>query len=163
MRHIGQQAGEPGRARKYRPDFCEDVIECARLGQFPEEWCAFLGVTYGRMWLWRKQYREFKDALDQARMEMEAFWAREAREAVNSKDFRQTALLVEILRKRLPHLWGREGAVDQLHPLSGMILEQDEGTITPEQLPSVSDEVLKERIETLLERRRRQAEMHKVD
>lgn len=164
MKRIGVQPGELARNSLYTGDQCFMVMELAQEGKMPEEWAAALGVNYHTFWYWRKRHPEFRAATDNARIVLEAYWAKAMREVAEGtiQTKVRPEVLLEIVRKRLPHLWGKDGQVDQLQPPPGVELdEDDERSIPFSDIPKITDERLQERINALLERRGRGSVPHK--
>lgn len=107
LMRIGQQPGEPSRRSIYDADLhCQMVRDLAQQGKFPESWCAAIGVTMQTMRDWVLAYPEFKDAVIIARHLLTAYWTEYVHTNLKNPDLKQ-GLLVELLRKRFPEIWGK--------------------------------------------------------
>ena len=62
-----------GRPTKYRPEFCEQVIELGKLGKSIEQIGGALDVGTRTLFAWRDEYEEFQHALERAK-EYEMIW-----------------------------------------------------------------------------------------
>jgi hypothetical protein len=143
------------RQSKYSPEYCNTVCLLAQGGKFPEQWCATIGVTLMTLHNWVKAYPEFREAVVIGRHLIAAYWTQRAVEAIDQPKTRQ-ALLIEILRKRLPELWGDKARED----VWGMLAVGQDMEISAQgnSLRNLTDEELKERLEML---RRREAIMER--
>jgi hypothetical protein len=115
LRIIGQQPGEEGRANKYEPGHCQLIRDMAQDGQFPENWCARIGIHMETMRNWCREHPEFLEAVRVARVLLTDYWTQKAREMAitpASATLKPSErVLVEILRKRFPELWGLDPPV----------------------------------------------------
>lgn len=106
---IGPAPGEQ-RALKYDPEFCWTVRQMGQDGQFPEEWCAEIGITMSTLFNWANIYPDFDQAVREAWHLLNAYWTAKARHVVEQpllySDLKATVFL-EILRKRFPETWGK--------------------------------------------------------
>jgi hypothetical protein len=106
---IGQQPGDEGRASKYDPEHCMTIRLLAQDGKFPEEWAAHIGVHMGTLRNWANTHPEFREAVLIARVLITTWWTDRARKYAEGKKGNQL-VLVEVLRKRFPELYGRAPA-----------------------------------------------------
>ena len=82
-------------ALKYRgEEYCVLVISMGRQGEFPEQWCAQMGVAMSTMYNWAARYPEFDEACRTAWTALSAYWTQ------------AVSLLLELLRRRFPDTWG---------------------------------------------------------
>jgi hypothetical protein len=103
---IGQQPGEPGRARKYFPEACQVVKDLAQKGKFPEYWCGILGIAPRTLRYWVQVHEEFREACEIARIILTAWWTSYTQAHLTDVNLK-TAPLIETLRKRFPELYGK--------------------------------------------------------
>ena len=68
-----------GRPNKYKPEYCERVIELGRLGMSVVEMAADIGVGKTTLERWREAHEEFRCALDDARDFAQAWWESQGR------------------------------------------------------------------------------------
>lgn len=119
---IGQQPGDEGRASKFDPEYCMKIRLLAQEGKFPEEWAAHIGVHMATMRNWASTHPEFREAVQIARVLLATWWTNKAREFTDKKGGNQM-ILVEVLRKRFPELYGK-------HPKDAF-----DFILTPEEVP----------------------------
>ena len=94
-------------ALKYRPEFCKLVVDLARQGRFPEEWCTQIEISLSTMYNWATRYPAFDEACRVAWTALSAFWTRELIEAARGKAC-DSKILLELLRRRFPDTWGAD-------------------------------------------------------
>ena len=93
-------------ALKYRgEEHCALIKSMAHKGEFPEQWCAQLGIALSTMFNWAARHPEFDEACRVAWTALSAFWTRELIEATRGNS-RDTKILLELLRRRFPDTWG---------------------------------------------------------
>jgi transposase len=76
-----------GRPSKYKPEFCERVLEMAAEGCSWAEYAAEFGIDRTTLYDWAASHEEFSTALTRAKALEQAWWEREARLGVRSKEF----------------------------------------------------------------------------
>lgn len=76
-----------GRPSKYKPEYCERVLEMAAEGMSMAEYAAEFGIDRATLYHWGEEHPEFLTALTRAKSLEQAWWEREARLGVRSKDF----------------------------------------------------------------------------
>lgn len=163
---IGQKAGEQGRALKYDPEFCWTVRQMGQAGQFPEEWCARIGITMGTLFNWANTYPDFDQAVREAWHLLNAYWTAKARQVVENpllySDLKATVFL-EILRKRFPETWGKHPRnTQETFETRNASMEGTASPLTdPNRLRDAKIDELEQRLRTL--RARREAEEPKKD
>ncbi len=86
-------------------EHCRLVKSMARNGEFPEQWCAKIGIAMSTMYNWANRYVEFDEACQLAWVYLTAFWTQQTVEAARG-GAQNTKLLMEILKKRFPDTWG---------------------------------------------------------
>lgn len=151
---IGQQPGEPGRALKYDQAFCDRVRDFAQRGMWPEEWCAHLGISMTTLYRWANEHPEWEEAIIIGWHLLSAHYARLARENLLNPDLRATVLM-EVLRKRFPGIWGRDPKGTQDHfEARNRTADGEKPLLDPSEVRAASDDALREAIGRLEERRR---------
>lgn len=68
-----------GRPSKYRPEFCEKIIELAKTGAGMAEWALACEVDRTSLYDWAEAHEEFSTALSRAKLEEQAWWERAGR------------------------------------------------------------------------------------
>lgn len=76
-----------GRPTKYKPEYCERVIEMATEGASMAEYAAEFGIDRTTLFDWRDQHEEFSTALARAKVLEQAWFEREARMNMRNKEF----------------------------------------------------------------------------
>jgi len=70
-----------GRPTKYKPEFCETVVDCGKAGMGKAEIASQLGVCRDTLLEWSKGKPEFSDAIKRAEEESLAWWEKQGRTA----------------------------------------------------------------------------------
>ncbi|WP_395542725.1 hypothetical protein [Neotabrizicola sp. sgz301269] len=154
MQLIGQQAGETSRNAKYDPAHCDTVRLLAQGGEFPEAWCATIGVTPQTMRNWAAEHEEFREAIIQGRILLQTFWTRDIVE--NRTNPNAKPGLYSLIARRFRDLYGRDGGVD----LTAWFLNEKQPTVATEapagagaiHPPTMSDDALQRRLDELRRR-----------
>ena len=76
-----------GRPSKYKPEYCERIIELGKQGYSHAELAADLEVDKHSMYRWAEQHEEFRTALHAAKTYEQAWFEREARSNMKNRDF----------------------------------------------------------------------------
>ena len=76
-----------GRPSKYKPEFCEKIIEVAKTGAGPVEWALACDVDRASMYRWGEEYEEFRTALTRAKHEEQAWWEKAGRGGMYMEKF----------------------------------------------------------------------------
>ena len=95
-----------GRPTKYKPEFCERVIELGKQGASKVEIAAELGVHYHAFLNWQDKYPEFAQSVSEASRLCQAWWERKGREATfgGCEGFNATAFIFN-MKNRFPDSW----------------------------------------------------------
>lgn len=80
----------PGRPTKYKPEFCEVVIEKMKEGAAIEELPYYLDVCTDTIYEWAKVHPEFSDSLKIGRNYSRAVWMNWGRKNLRDEDFNYT-------------------------------------------------------------------------
>ena len=70
-----------GRPTKYKPEFCETVVDCGKAGMGKAEIASQLGVCRDTLLEWSKSKPEFSGAIKRAGEESLAWWEKQGRTA----------------------------------------------------------------------------------
>ena len=87
---MGKEASQKrpvGRPSKYKPEYCERIIELGKQGYSHAELAADLEVDKHSMYRWAEQHEEFRTALHAAKTYEQAWFEREARSNMKNRDF----------------------------------------------------------------------------
>jgi transposase-like protein len=76
-----------GRPSKYKPEYCERILEMAAEGASMAEYAAEFGIDRTTLFDWRDQHEEFSTALARAKILEQAWFEREARMNMKNKEF----------------------------------------------------------------------------
>lgn len=71
--------GPGGRPTKYRPEFCQQVIECGEQGMSLAEMASELDIHYTTFLAWQDEIPEFSNAVKEARRKSQSWWERQGR------------------------------------------------------------------------------------
>ena len=76
-----------GRPTKYRPEYCQQLIEQSAKGWSLAENAHSLNVNRSTIDLWAKDHQEFHEALTRAKIAEQTWWERKGRESLGEKTF----------------------------------------------------------------------------
>lgn len=77
----------PGQPTKYKPEYCDAVVEMAERGMSVAEWAAALGVAKATLWHWAGDHEEFLNAFTRAKTIEQAVMEKMAFENFGNKNF----------------------------------------------------------------------------
>lgn len=153
---IGQQPGQPGRAGKYNPEYCDLIKVLAQEGKFPETWCATMGIHRSTLYAWADVHPDFEEAVLQAWALLQHYWTEYAAQHLKDTNLRST-VLIRILASRFPRLYGRpeilEGTLEHFVARNA-VNPTEEANAAPEdqQLAAGQREAIEARIAELQKR-----------
>lgn len=98
------KARGPGRPTKYDPAMCETVVQCGVEGMSRAEICAELDISFNTMRNWEDEHPEFLRATTRARELGQAWWERQGRKGIWSRDFNAGAYRLQVMN-RFPKDW----------------------------------------------------------
>lgn len=105
-------------ALKYKAEeHCKLVVRMAREGRFPEEWAAEMGIAMSTMYGWAARYTAFDRACRVAWTALASHWTQAAMAAALGGEC-NTKILLEILRRRFPDIWGENPRATSEHYMS---------------------------------------------
>ena len=79
-----RQRRNSGNLSDYDPQMCDLVIEMGKMGCFPAEIAARIGVAPRTIHKWRDQYPEFRTACEIAGVACQAWWERKGRNSLDT-------------------------------------------------------------------------------
>lgn len=102
-----------GRPTKYKPEFCDIVIECGREGMGKAEMAARLEIAYSNFDIWQHEHPEFQDAVKEAVRQSQAWWERQGRLATfgSIPGFNATSYIFQ-MKNRFKEDWREKQDVD---------------------------------------------------
>jgi hypothetical protein len=97
-------AGKIGRPTKYDPAMCDIVVQCGAEGMGRYEIAAELDVSLQTMVAWEEEHPAFLSATTRARQLSQAWWEKQGRKGIWSRDFNAPAYSLQV-RNRFPADW----------------------------------------------------------
>lgn len=85
-KHGGAREGA-GRPTKYKPEYCSKIKDLMSSGMSKIEAAVQLGVYRDTLYDWTKNFPEFAQAMQEAEQLSQAWWERQARLNIGSKEF----------------------------------------------------------------------------
>ena len=106
-----------GRPSKYKPEYCERILEMAAEGAGMAEYAAEFGIDRTTLFDWRDSHEEFSTALTRAKILEQAWFEREARMNMRNKEFNSNLWYRSVLsrfrddyaEKRITEVSGPDG------------------------------------------------------
>lgn len=113
-----------GRPTKYKPEFCETVIECGEQGMGRAEMARELGIDRATLADWVSSKPEFSRAVKEALDASQAWWERKGRSATfgGEDGFNATSFIFN-MKNRFPEDWRDKHEVDNKHDVSDPLAE----------------------------------------
>ena len=95
----------PGQPTKYRPEYCQQVIDWGKEGKSIEWMCAELGVVYNTLvGSWPKLDPDFAEALELSQLYALKWWEDKGQDGIASRDFNAN-LYSRSMAARFPNKW----------------------------------------------------------
>ena len=76
-----------GRPSKYRPEFCEQIIELGKLGKSIAQMASHFDVDKASIYRWSEESEDFRTALARARAHSQTWWENEAQKNMDNRNF----------------------------------------------------------------------------
>lgn len=76
-----------GRPTKYKPEYCEKILELAKEGKGWVAWALACGVDRPTLYAWGDQHPEFLTALKEAKLLEQLWWEELGRSSMHAKNF----------------------------------------------------------------------------
>lgn len=76
-----------GRPSKYKPEFCEQIIELGKQGKSIAQMAAAFDVDKASVYDWAASHEEFSTALARARTYSQTWWEDKAQQNLGTRDF----------------------------------------------------------------------------
>lgn len=107
-----------GRPTKYTPEACDVVVELGRDGASRAEMAAELDIAIKTLHNWEDAHPEFLQATTRARDLAQAWWERQGRRGIWSREFNASAYRLQVMN-RFPTDWRDKQDVN-LHTPEGI-------------------------------------------
>jgi transposase len=84
-----------GRKTKYKPEYCDEMIQAAREGKSAVAWITGIGISFSCLYNWQETHPDFKRAVEEAKAVYESWYERFIVEGASGriKDFNATAAI----------------------------------------------------------------------
>lgn len=125
-----------GRPSKYKPEYCEAVIEMAKQGKGWANYAATFEIDRATLYDWAAAHEEFSTALTRAKVLEQQWWEDQARENLRSREFNANLWIKSAqARFREDYTERKETAVTGANggPVQVQSQVVDAKTLTPEQ------------------------------
>jgi hypothetical protein len=125
-----------GRPSKYKPEYCEAVIEMAKQGKGWASYAATFEIDRATLYDWAAAHEEFSTALTRAKVLEQQWWEDQARENLRSREFNANLWIKSAqARFREDYTERKETAVTGANggPVQVQSHVLDAKTLTPEQ------------------------------
>lgn len=76
-----------GRPSKYRPEYCDDIIELGKNGKSIAQMASFFDVDKASIYRWIEEHEDFRTAFARARVHSQTWWEDKAQSNLGSRDF----------------------------------------------------------------------------
>ena len=116
-----------GRPSKYRPEFCDRVIELGKIGASRVEIAYELGVDRKTIDNWSVAHAEFLLALTRAKEAEQVWWERKGRDNLSAQSF-QSSMWSRSMAARFPDDWRETSRQERTGPDGGPQQHQHSST-----------------------------------
>ena len=76
-----------GRPTKYKPEYCEQIIQLGKEGKSIAQMASFFDVDKASIFRWAEESDDFRTALARARVHSQNWWEDKAQQNLASRDF----------------------------------------------------------------------------
>lgn len=94
-----------GRPTKYRPEYCDTVVELGIQGMTKAEMALKLDITKDTLYRWIKEHPEFSDAMKRAEQGMERWFANTFREMSTGDNKGNVTAAIFLAKNQLPDVY----------------------------------------------------------
>jgi len=63
-----------GRPTKYKPEYCQEIIEFMKQGFSKDAFAGHIGVSSQQIFRWKKKYKDFRTSIKKAEAACQEFW-----------------------------------------------------------------------------------------
>lgn len=116
-----------GRPTKYKPEYCEKIVELAKEGKGWVAWAIACGVDRPTLYAWGDQHPEFLTALKEAKLYEQLWWEEIGQSSVLAKNFQaavwrtsmQARFREDYTERKVQEVTGKDGgAITHEHKAS---------------------------------------------
>jgi hypothetical protein len=118
-----------GRPKKYLPEYCDQIIDFMAEGKSLLQFAASINCTRDTVYEWAKQYKEFSDALNEAKEKCESYWERIVQAKTVKKIPGSDALLLFYLKNRFKWTERAESKIEQSQSITFTTQIGEDGAI----------------------------------
>lgn len=115
-----------GRPTKYKPEYCQQIIDFMADGSSATEFAASINVSKHSIYEWTRQYKDFSDAFNVARTKSEAWWTKTGKKGLfmgGKDDPFQTNLYNFTMAARFG--WSQKKEVEQTSKIEVVVSDED--------------------------------------
>lgn len=76
-----------GRPSKYKPEYCEQIIELGKQGKSIAQMASFFDVDKASVYRWAEEEESFRTALARAKAHSQTWWEDKAQQHLGTRDF----------------------------------------------------------------------------
>lgn len=135
-----------GRPSKYKPEYCEKIIEVAKTGGGWAEWAVACDVDRPTLYSWGEQHPEFSTALTRAKLEEQVWWEKAGRTGLGADKFNalvwktsvQARFREDYTERKVQEVTGKDGGAVQIETKT-----IDTSKLSPEELAAFRNLVVK--------------------
>lgn len=100
-----------GAPPKYKPEFCDVVIELGKQGKSITQMACSINVVKQTLYNWMDEYPDFLDAITRARQESQNWWESKGQDSLDNQNF-QSSVYNRSMACRFPEDWRDNVGVD---------------------------------------------------
>ena len=125
-----------GRPTKYKPEYCEEIIELGKQGKSIAQMASHFDVDKASIFRWAEESNDFRTALARAKAHSQTWWENAAQQNMDNRNFNAQLWLKSVAsrfredytEKQVTELTGANGGAVQVQTAS-----IDAGSLDPEQ------------------------------
>jgi len=111
-----------GRPSKYKPEFCQEIIELGKLGKSIAQMAAHFDVDKASIFRWSEEDADFRTALARAKAHSQTWWENAAQQNMDNRNFNAQLWLKSVAsrfredytEKQVTELTGANGGAVQV-------------------------------------------------
>jgi len=134
-----------GRPSKYRPEFCEQIIELGKEGKSIAQMAAHFDVDKASIYDWAAAHEDFSTALARARAHSQTWWENAAQKNMDNRNF-NAQLWLKSVASRFRDDYTERQVTEVSGPEGGAIKVEskvvDSKTLSPEQRDALREILL---------------------
>lgn len=94
-----KKPAKPGRPSKYKPEFCDIMVDMAEQGKSRVQCAVAIGVHRDTLYEWGEKHEAFSDALKKSRDLAESYWENKINEMMENGELVQTSPMMMFYMK----------------------------------------------------------------